>query len=243
MPGPLVVVGEARRARLRSRTARPRRRPSRDPSAAAAGAPTGPIEARPRVSVDELQQLQHRLVVLVLVRDQHLVDEAAGEQRLGLVLEVRAGEDVERPLPDLVHVAPQLLAAKQRQLVADPARVLDRVVEAAEGAVERLAAADPLDQPELLEVGDVAEVPGERAEDLREDGVELLLAERLDQHQGAGARVRQARGDRVLVSCLLRDGDADDPTQEILSASFPARAAPRGTAVRCRSPPGCGTPP
>ena len=76
------------------------------------------------------------------------------------------------------------------------ARVLDRVVEAAEVAVERLAAAGLLHEPELLEVGDVAEVPGERAEDRRVDGVELLLAELLDQQQGALARLAQPFGDR-----------------------------------------------
>jgi hypothetical protein len=74
--------------------------------------------------------------------------------------------------------------------------------------VHRLAAADPLDQPQLLEVGDVAEVPGERAEDRRVDGVELLLAERLDQQQGALARLGETVPDPLAQIGLRRRGDA-----------------------------------
>jgi hypothetical protein len=64
--------------------------------------------------------------------------------------------------------------------------------------VHRLAPADGLDQPELLEVGDVAEVPGERAEDRRVLAVELGLAQRVDQEQGAFARLGEAAGDLSL---------------------------------------------
>jgi hypothetical protein len=54
----------------------------------------------------------------------------------------------------------------------------------AETPVERLAAADRLDQPELLEVGDVAEIPGERTEQRRIDLVELLVVELIDEEEG-----------------------------------------------------------
>ena len=47
-----------------------------------------PVELDRLVAVDHLQELQHRLVVLVLVRDQHLVDEAAGEHLVVGVLEL-----------------------------------------------------------------------------------------------------------------------------------------------------------
>ncbi len=51
-----------------------------------------------------------------------------------------------------LHVGAKLVAAEDRQLVAGRSRVLDRVVEPAEVAVHRLAPADRLDEPELLEV-------------------------------------------------------------------------------------------
>src|SRR5262249_21034803 len=144
-------------------------------------------QQRQLVAVKELQQLQHRLVVLELVRQQHLVDESFTQQAvLGGGGDVHALQYVESPLADVVHVGAELLAVEDRQLAADPARALDRGIESAELAVQRLAAADALDQPELLEVGDVAEVPGERAEQRRVDGVQLLVVELL--HQGKGAR-------------------------------------------------------
>jgi hypothetical protein len=85
--------------------------------------------------------------VLLLVGDQHLVDEAVAELGNAGVLEVDLVEDLERALADLAHVGPQLRAAEDRKLVPARARVLDRVVETAEVPVERLAAARALDEP------------------------------------------------------------------------------------------------
>ena len=118
-------------------------------------------------------------------------------------------EHLERALADVGEVGAQLGVAQDRQLAAGLARVLDRVVEAAELAVQRLALADRLHQPELLEVGDVAEVPGQRAEDRRVDAVELLVVERLDQLQGAPARLGEALRDRFLGAGRHLGGDAE----------------------------------
>ena len=101
-----------------------------------------------------------RLVVLVLVGEQHLVDEAVRQQRV-LGIELDLVEDLEGPLADPLHVGPHLVAAQDRQLAADLARLLDRVVELTELAAQRLGAADALDQPELLEVARCA--PGPRS--------------------------------------------------------------------------------
>ena len=88
------------------------------------------------VAVDHLQQLQHRLVVLELVREQHLVDEPFAQQGvLGVGVDLHALQYVKRPLSDVFHVGAQLGVAQDRQLAARPAGVLDRVVEAAEVAV------------------------------------------------------------------------------------------------------------
>ncbi len=103
--------------------------------------------------------------MLQLVGDQHLVDEAFAQQRvLGVGGDVDFVEHRQRPLAHLGHVGAQLGVVEDRQLAALAARVLDRVVVLAEIPVQRLAAADGLHQPQLLEVGDVPEVPGERTE-------------------------------------------------------------------------------
>ena len=207
MAAALVVVGEARGRRadlVRAAGDRDHLGPRRDGS-------TGGGAERPHglVAVDHLQQLQHRLVVLELVGEQHLVDEPFAQQRvLGVGAELDLVEHLEGALADVGEVGAQLGVAQDRQLAAGPARVLDRVVEAAELAVQRLAAADRLHQPELLEVGDVAEVPGQRAEDRRVDAVELLVVERLDQLQGAPPRLGEAFRDRFLGACRHLGGDA-----------------------------------
>ena len=148
---------------------------------------------------DHLQELQHRLVVLVLVGEDQVVDEAVTQDGLAS-LEVDLVEHVQRPLADLGHVGAQVVAAQDRQLVAGGTRVFDRVVKAAQLAAHRLPARDRLHQPELLEVRDVPEVPGERAEDLAVDGVELLVGQRLDEEQRAPARLLEAVRDRFLRS-------------------------------------------
>jgi hypothetical protein len=56
----------------------------------------------------------------------------------------------------------------------------------------------------------VPEIPGERAEDRRVDAVELVVVERLDQQQGAFARLREAVGDLLVQQCLR---GAPDPAR------------------------------
>ena len=79
----LVVVGEAARRRRRSRT-----RPAGDRDHLRAvgdrlgGAEPRSTARRQLVALDQLQQLQHRLVVLQLVGEQHLVDEPVPQQRV-----------------------------------------------------------------------------------------------------------------------------------------------------------------
>jgi hypothetical protein len=151
------------------------------------------------------------------VGEQHLVDEPVRQQRV-LGNELDLVQDLESPSPDLVHVGADLPGAKDWQFAADLARLLDRVVELAEVASERLAAPDPADQPELLEVRDVPEVPDQGTEDRVVDAIELLVGERLDQLQGMTARLLQTPGQLGLAvgsgarsilgrgSCDLRDG-------------------------------------
>ena len=169
----------------------------------------GRLDLHRLVALDHLDQLEHGLVVLVLVGDQHLVDEAAGQQRVLGRLELQPVEDLQRALAHLVEVGAKLVAAQDRQLAACAPRVLDRVVEAAELAVQRLPATHRLHQPQLLEVGDVAQVPRQWAEDRRIDAVQLLVGERLDEPEGSPSRLGQALRDRILLGGLDRGGDGD----------------------------------
>jgi plasmid stabilization system protein ParE len=137
--------------------------------------------------------------VLKLVREQHLVDEAVPQQRvLDGGTDIHILQYVERALADVRHISAQLGVAQDRQLAADLARVLDRVVEAPKLPVQRLPPPDRLHQPQLLEVGDVPEVPGQRAQDRRVDRVQLLVVERRDQRQRPLARLGESVRDRCL---------------------------------------------
>jgi hypothetical protein len=178
--------------------------------------------------------------VLVLVREQHVVDEAVGQQPvLGIQLDL--AEHLERPLANLVHVGADLVGPEDRQFPPDLAGLLNRVVELAQVAAQRLATADPLDEPELLEVADVTEIPDQRAEDRVVDPIELLVGERLDQLEGVTACFIEAPGQlglavgsgtRATLSggcCSLRDGSRL-PTRDrglgarVLSPREPPRA-------------------
>jgi len=151
------------------------------------------------------------------VGEQHLVDEAVRQQGIpGIQLD--PVEDLEGPFADLLHVGTHLVRFQDGKLAADLARLLDRVIELPQLPTESLTAADALDQPELLEVGDVPQIPDQRAENRVVDPVELLLRERLDQLEGVAARLLQAPGQLSLAvgsgtsatlcggGCNLRDG-------------------------------------
>ena len=84
--------------------------------------------------------------------------EAAGRARRQLDLL----DEVEHAAADLVAVAARLGRGEQRQGRPLGARVLERVVQRVDLRVHRVAAADRAQQPELLLVGDVRQVPHER---------------------------------------------------------------------------------
>jgi hypothetical protein len=150
--------------------------------------------------------------VLQLVREQHLVDEAVPQQRiLDVGADLHAVQHVERALADVRHVGAQLLVSQDRQLAADFARVLDRVVEAPQLPPQRLPPTDPLHQPQLLEVGDMPQVPGKRAENRRPNPVQLLVVKRLDQRQRALPRLAK----RVRDRCLRLGGDVGRDEEDL----------------------------
>ena len=115
------------------------------------------------VCLDHLDELEHRLVVLVLVRQDQLVDESVGEQRVLGRLQIHTVENLQGASANIVEVTAKIGPTKDREVAAGRAGVLDRIVEAAELPVERIQVADGLHEPQLLEVRDVPEIPGERA--------------------------------------------------------------------------------
>ena len=116
---------------------------------------------------------EHGLVVLHLVLRDHPEREPGAETGAELCAGAEAAglppggqldllDQVEHPCADLVAVAARLGRGEQRQGRPLGARVLERVVQRVDLRVHGVAAADRAEQPELLLVGDVRQVPHER---------------------------------------------------------------------------------
>ena len=127
----------------------------------------------------ELQRRQHGLVVLVLVLDDHAVDEPVLEQRAFVELDLV--EHVEHAHADVGDVGARRVGPEQVELRPVTPRVAEGVVHAIEmGGHARVG--DGTQQPLLLVVADVGQVPHQR------------------RHQGASAgapgrrRVREREG-------------------------------------------------
>ena len=148
-----------------------------------------------RLAALELQRLQNRLVVLILVLRHHRVDVAIAQQRIA-GLEIERLQLVQHALAHLGQDLEHLLTAGQVQGTADPPRVLERIVDAGHLA-ELHGAVDVPVEPQLLEVGDVAEVPDDRAHERIVLHSEIVVRERLDQPNCPGASFAQQLGDSV----------------------------------------------
>jgi hypothetical protein len=124
---------------------------------------------------------EHGLVVLLLMLRDHAEREAVGDQPL-------AGEpgpldQVEHAPPDLPGIRPRLGGRQQRQGRALGSRVLERVIERVDLRVHRLPPANLPEQPQLLLIGDVGQVPHQRRHDRR------VLADQVVVLQAAGQAV------------------------------------------------------
>jgi hypothetical protein len=149
------------------------------------------------VALLELQCLQDRLVVLVLVLEHHVVDVTVTQQRIH-VLEVHRGETREHAAADLVHDAATLAQPGKRQRAALAARVLERVVHAGHFH-EFDRAVEVSGEPELLEMGDMAQIPQDRAHQRIMLQPELLVGERRHNQQRPGAGLEQPLGDGLGI--------------------------------------------
>ena len=141
--------------------------------------------------------------MLLLVLDDHAEGEAALKQRAAL--EAGLLEDVEHPPTDVLDVAPGLPRVEQGQAGPFAARVLERVVQLVDRGVEdRLAAADVTQQPELLLVAHVREVPDQRRHQRRVLGDQVALVDRVGEHPGTPTGSFEIAGD-ALLECLVAD--------------------------------------
>ena len=109
------------------------------------------------------------------------------DQEVLLLHELR--EPVEDLLAHPPHVGPRVLRREDRELPALGTLVRERVVQVVEPRRGGPAAVAVPEQPELLEVADVREVPDERRLQRRDLARQLLVVQRLEQGLGSLARV------------------------------------------------------
>ena len=129
--------------------------------------------------------------MLVLVADHKLVQQAVAHP-LGL-------GQLPHARTDLGQVLVRLGAAQVRKIATLPARRLEGVVDLCEVPAQHRLAPEAVDEPQVLERGDVAEVPHERAHQLGVHPLEVLRADRLDEGQRALPRGIQAVEERLRV--------------------------------------------
>ena len=129
--------------------------------------------------------------MLVLVLQHHVEEEALAQQRRG-----SAGVDLLHPgQHGAAHVAKEAQAGRavgQRQVVARRARVAEGVVDAAQSLGARSGAVHVLEQPDLLEMRDVAQVPHDRGHQRAVLAAQVRVTQRRDEFEGAVARLPQA---------------------------------------------------
>ena len=152
----------------------------------------------------QLHRLQHRLGVLLLVAHDELV-----ERR------VHAATS-RSPFAHGGEVGERLVAAQVREVAALGARRLERVVDLGQLRSHQGEAAAAVREPQVLERGDVAEIPDERAHQRRVDALERAVVQVRDERERARARVAQ-RVEHVPCRARRRCRLARHPRQSVTS--------------------------
>ena len=124
--------------------------------------------------MSELQRLEHRLVVLLLVANDELDDDPVADALLG--------DHLERPGPDLGQILACLAGAEEGQRAPAGPRGLEGVVDVGQLLVQQGPAAQPVHDPQILEGRDVAEVPDQRAHQRGMDALQVGVRD--TGHQG-----------------------------------------------------------
>jgi hypothetical protein len=169
----LVVVGEAAvagpelhlatrhldRLETVAARARRRRRAARRPVSLQAG---------------QVERLQHRLAVLLLVAHDQLVHDP--------VARPDAPGDAQRPVPDALEVLARLPCPQERQAAPPGPGSLEGVVDLGQVRPLHRLTGEAVHQPEVLERGDVPQVPGQGTHQVRVDALEVGVRD--PRHQG-----------------------------------------------------------
>jgi hypothetical protein len=116
--------------------------------------------------------------VLELVLSDHADDEAVVEQRVAVV-QRQLGKKLEHRLTNVAYELARRSRSEDRQRAALGTLVRERVVQVVVVRRHRLPTPDAPQQPELLEVAHVREIPDERRLQRRNLPSELLVVERL----------------------------------------------------------------
>ncbi len=145
---------------------------------------TGP-GARRLVAVElgELNRLQHRLPVLKLVPEHHLVEDAITD---ALLL-----DHLQRAGADLLEILPGLVRAQIGKIAAVRPRGLKCVVDLGEILTQQGPSAEAVDQPQVLEGRDVPEIPDQWAHQRGMDPLQVGLGHRLHEPERALPRLAQ----------------------------------------------------
>ena len=112
--------------------------------------------------------------------DHHPHDETLLEQRIAIV-ERQFRKEREHGLADILDIPACGLRWQDRQPAALAACVRERVIKVVEFRRECAQSADASQEPELLEVADVSEIPDERRLQWRDLKRQLFVRERLQQ--------------------------------------------------------------
>lgn len=113
-------------------------------------------------------------------------------------IELRPLQDLERQLPDLAEIRARRRRVEQLERRPLLASMLERVVDVVAGREDRIAAREPPEQPELLEMADVGEVPDERRLQRGMLADEIVVGEQLEQPQRPAAGGCQLAGYPLL---------------------------------------------
>ena len=141
---------------------------------------------------------QHRLVVLVLVLEHHPIDETRGQQRVRVV-QPHAVEGVEHLATDQVEVVQRLGRAQQREAGPGGAGVLEGVVQRIDLGTQRRCSGGGPEQPQLLVVAHVGEIPDQRRHQPRVLSGQLGLIEHLGREtEGSAAAPLELTSEEVF---------------------------------------------
>ena len=187
----------------------------------------------PPTCLRQVEPLQDRLLMLPLVLGHHPIDEAAAQQRI-VARRINAREHGESRLPHFAQILERRGRRRQGELGAGGARVLEGVVKAVTVRT-KLAVTHGAHQPELLEVGDVSEVPDDRAEEITDLATQVILGQGLGELQCQAARPFELLGD--LVPPIHAATIAWGPSLHFSSCSYCGRAEDRVHFVALGRPP------